>query len=110
MYHREFKACAQRLRPKLGEQDLVMWVDEICTKQADITKRNGQTANTRAIYQHAASVAVFLGMESSRSAGAMRSARDLDKSASREELKKLVEDPGRKERIEGLVTLFTTQY
>ncbi|CZS91647.1 uncharacterized protein RAG0_02175 [Rhynchosporium agropyri] len=79
MYHREFKACAQRLRPKLGEQDLVMWVDAICINQADIPKRNGQTANRRAIYQYAESVAVFLGMESSRSAGAMRFARDFNK-------------------------------
>ncbi|KAH7312129.1 heterokaryon incompatibility protein-domain-containing protein [Rhexocercosporidium sp. MPI-PUGE-AT-0058] len=104
------KHALQRLRPKLGEQDLVMWVDAICINQEDIPERNIQTKKMRAIYQHAASVAVFLGLENNRSATAMLLARDLNACASADEVRKLVGDPKQKESIESLVRLFRRQY
>ncbi|KAL2062121.1 hypothetical protein VTL71DRAFT_6387 [Oculimacula yallundae] len=104
------KHALQRLRPKPGEEDLVMWVDAICINQKDIPERNSQTANMRAIYQQAKSVAVFLGPESNRSAGAMKFARDLNRCGSRDEVRRLIKDPERKESIEGLVSLFRRQY
>ncbi|PVH86383.1 HET-domain-containing protein [Cadophora sp. DSE1049] len=100
----------QRLRPKPGEHDLVMWVDAICINQEDIPERNLQTANMRAIYQHAASVAVFLGMENNRSKAAMHFARDLNACASVDEVRHFVGNPERKESIESLVRLFRRQY
>ncbi|KAK0105888.1 hypothetical protein ONS95_004400 [Cadophora gregata] len=99
-----------RLRPKPGESDLVMWVDAICINQEDIPERSLQTANMRSIYQHAASVAVFLGLESNRSKAAMGVARDLNSCASIDEVRNLLKDPERIEGIEGLVRLFRRQY
>ncbi|KAG4433046.1 hypothetical protein IFR05_011464 [Cadophora sp. M221] len=104
------KHALQRLRPRPGEQDLVMWVDAICINQEDIPERNIQTRNMRAVYQHAESVAVFLGLETNRSAAAMMFARELNTCASAEEVRRLVEDPKQKEVIEGLVSLFRRQY
>lgn len=67
-----------RLRQEYGEEDLVLWIDAICINQQDIPERNFQTANMRAIYQHAASVAVWLGPENSGSSTAIQLARDLN--------------------------------
>ncbi|KAH9203959.1 heterokaryon incompatibility protein-domain-containing protein [Leptodontidium sp. 2 PMI_412] len=104
------KHALQRLRPRPGEQDLVMWVDAICINQEDIPERNIQTKNMRAIYQHAASVAVFLGLENNRSAAAMLFGHELNICASADEVRRLVRDPKQKESIEGLVALFRRQY
>lgn len=87
-----------------------MWVDAICINQDDIPERNLQTSHMRAIYQHAASVAVFLGLENNRSKPALQFARDLNSCASIDEVRRFVGDRDRKESIEGLVTLFRRQY
>jgi len=101
-----------RLRPKGGEKagDLVVWIDAICINQEDIAERNMQTANMRAIYQHATSVAVWLGLENNGSETAIQMARDLNSCQSREEVMALLERPEAKEHLEFLVKLFRRQY
>ncbi|KAF8854282.1 hypothetical protein BDZ45DRAFT_597243 [Acephala macrosclerotiorum] len=64
----------------------------------------------RAIYQHAASVTAFLGLENNNSGGAFHLARDLNACSSREEIAALVSDPFRKPDLEAMVRLFRRQY
>jgi hypothetical protein len=104
------KHALKRLRPKSGEPELVLWVDAICINQEDIPERNIQTANMRAIYQHASSVTVWLGSESNKSKGAMQISRDLNACSSPEAVKELVQDPQRIGQLEALVVLFRRQY
>jgi hypothetical protein len=100
----------QRLRHENGEEDLILWIDAICINQQNIPERNFQTANMRAIYQHAASVAVWLGPEHSGSSTAIQLARDLNACVSREEVISLFDKPEIKEQFEYLVRLFRRQY
>jgi hypothetical protein len=99
-----------RLRQEHGEEDLVLWIDAICINQQDIPERNFQAANMRAIYQHAASVAVWLGPENSGSSTAIQLARDLNACVSREVVISLFDKPELKEQLEYLVRLFRRQY
>jgi hypothetical protein len=87
-----------------------MWIDAICINQRDIPERNVQTGNMRAIYQHAASVAVWLGLENNGSETAIQLARDLNSCQSKEEVIAFLDGPHSKEHLEFLVTLFRRQY
>jgi Heterokaryon incompatibility protein (HET) len=109
---RNLRHALLHLRPECGEEvgDLVMWIDAICINQDDISERNTQIANMRAIYQHAASVAVWLGLEKSGSAAAIRMTRDLNACQAKEEVMALLDSPEAKGHLEYLVTLFRRQY
>ena len=107
---RNLRHALLRLRPRSGEEDLVMWVDAICINQEDIPERNFQTANMRAIYQHAASVDVWLGLEKYGSVGAIELARDLNSCGTREEVISVLDRPETREHLVFLVTLFRRQY
>jgi hypothetical protein len=107
---RNLRHALLRLRPKRGEEDLVMWIDAICINQEDIPERNFQTANMRAIYQHAASVDVWLGLENDGSSMAVQMARDLNSCQTREEVISLLDRPEAREHLLCLVTLFRRQY
>jgi hypothetical protein len=99
-----------RLRPERGDEDLVMWIDAICINQEDIPERNIQTANMRSIYQHAARVDVWLGLEKNGSSTAIQLARDLNTCVSKEEVITLLDRPEVKGDLEFLVRLFRRQY
>lgn len=104
------KHALRTLRPKPGEDDLLLWVDAVSINQEDIPERNAQTANMRAIYQHAASVIVFLGLENNDSRGAMQLARDLNACISRQQIRDLVNNQRSKGDLKAMVTLFRRQY
>ncbi|KAE8443174.1 hypothetical protein EG329_002272 [Mollisiaceae sp. DMI_Dod_QoI] len=104
------KHALQRLRPIGNEPEVVLWIDAICIDQENIPERNFQTANMRAIYQHATGVAVWLGLENNGSQGALQLARDLAACASRDHIIALVSDPSKKKDLEALVVLFRRQY
>ena len=64
----------------------------------------------RSIYQNAESVAVWLGLENSKSSEAIRFSRDLAACNEEAAASALVQDPARKEHLEALVVLFRRQY
>ncbi|KUJ08181.1 HET-domain-containing protein [Mollisia scopiformis] len=101
------KHALERLRP---EKELILWIDAICIDQENIPERNFQTANMRAIYQHAAGVAVWLGLEYKNSKGAIQLARDLNSCSSRDQIAAIVLDPEREPDFVALVTLFRRSY
>jgi len=102
------KHALERLQPQKGEPEIVLWIDAICINQEDVSERNVQTANMRAIYQQAASVTVWLGKEYAGSKGAIQLARDLHACSSGEDVRKMILE--RKESLDALVTLFRRQY
>ncbi|CZR63673.1 related to heterokaryon incompatibility protein het-6 [Phialocephala subalpina] len=104
------KHALARLRPTGDEKEVVFWIDSICIDQENIPERNFQTANMRAIYQHATNVAVWIGLENNNSGGALQLARDLNACTSREEITALVSDPFKKPDLEAMVILFRRQY
>ena len=115
------KFALQRLRPLFageggegeGKGELVLWVDAICINQDDIPERSVQTGKMRSIYQNAASVAVWLGLENHGSGGAVKFARDLNsvvRWGGSESVREMVLDESRRKELEALVVLFRRQY
>lgn len=102
------KYALLRLRDK--DAQLFLWVDAICINQEDIPERNVQTANMRAIYQYASSVAVWLGQENHESSAALEMAHDLNHCITKEQVEKLVNDKRRKFQFDAMVILFRRQY
>jgi hypothetical protein len=99
----------QRLRPREGEQELVIWVDAVCINQSDIPERNVQTGKMRMIYQNAEMVSVWLGLEHHGSQVAIQLARDLNGCPS-DTVPSLLHDPANAGALEALVLLFRRQY
>lgn len=85
-----------------------MWIDAICINQNDIPERNIQTANMRAIYKNAESVAVSLGAQSNKSREALKLTRDVLSCSSSQEIQNLLAD--QKEDVISLVRLLRRQY
>lgn len=104
------KHALHRLRMLGKGEELILWIDALCIDQENIPERNHQTAHMRAIYEQAASVAVWLGLEYKNSQGAVNLARDLNACASREEVVGIVMNPERVEDLLALVRLFRRQY
>ncbi|KAL3420136.1 hypothetical protein PVAG01_08635 [Phlyctema vagabunda] len=100
----------QRLRPKQGAPEVIIWVDAVCINQDDVTERGMQTGKMRKIYQHAKSVNVWLGLKNNDSDAALALAKDLHNCASETEVSDIVQDPARAEDIRALVFLFRRQY
>lgn len=100
------KHALQRLR--LEEGELLMWIDAICINQKDISERNVQTANMRAIYQNADSVAVWLGTQYNESREALKLARDVLSCSSSQEIQNLLAK--REDDLISLVRLLRRQY
>lgn len=99
----------QRLRPKEGEDDLILWVDALCINQTDIHERNVQTAKMRKIYQNAESVFVWVGVKNRGSELAMQLALDLNR-CPKEEIPSVIRDPLNAAAFDALVVLFRRQY
>ncbi len=103
------KNALQRLRPQPRNSDEIFWIDAICINQEDIPERNIQTANMRAIYEHASSVAVWLGLQSHRSRDAIELVRALNQCPV-SQTRELLQISDNKEPLDGLVALFRRQY
>lgn len=104
------KHALQRLRRT--DQEVLLWVDALCINQDDVVERGIQTTRMRGVYQHADSVAVWLGMEYGFSQGAVALVRELSKASSAgiEMIRSMVLDPENKEKLDALVALFRRQY
>ena len=99
----------QRLRPRPGDSELVIWVDALCINQEDIPERSIQTSKMRTIYQSAQRVSIWLGLEKDESTLAMQLARDLNQS-SMSQISKMIQDTMREGQFSALVLLFRRQY
>lgn len=103
------KNALLRLRPKAGEEELIIWVDAICIDQQNIPERNLQTGKMRMIYRNANKTAVWIGSQHNGSDRALKLARDLN-SCSKEKVGTILKDQSRKVDIEALVIMFRRQY
>jgi hypothetical protein len=56
-------AALVHLRPPVGSDQLLLWVDAVCINQNDLIERNSQVAMMRDIYASAAQVTIWLGEE-----------------------------------------------
>lgn len=104
------KHALQRLRRT--DREVVLWVDALCINQDDVAERGIQTTRMRGVYQHAESVAVWLGMEHGFSQGAIAFVRALNLASFSGvgRVRSVVLDPENREKLEALVVLFRRQY
>lgn len=106
---RNLKNGLTRIRPQVGEQELILWIDAICINQDDIPERSLQTAKMSSIYRNASSVLVLLGMENHGSSAALRFARDL-LSSNKAKVATLLRGEAGENNLRRLVTLFRRRY
>jgi hypothetical protein len=54
-------SALRHLRPPVGSESIVLWVDAVCINQQDVVERNEQVAMMRDIYASATAVTIWLG-------------------------------------------------
>ncbi|KAL2071090.1 hypothetical protein VTL71DRAFT_12325 [Oculimacula yallundae] len=101
-------AALQQLR--LPKEPRFLWIDRICISQDDILERGSQVCQMRAIFEIAALVVVWLGIESLRSAASIECMKNLAHSISRRGLN--LENVSRRikpEDLNALLAIFEEQ-
>ena len=102
-------AALRRIRPATGY--LTIWIDFLCIDQENLVERSQQAGIMRQIYQRATSVYVWLGEADESSVKAWKLMEDIvHGDGSVEETLRIVEDPGRRDHINALHTLFRRPY
>lgn len=110
IYVRENLADALRvLRPKIGGEQLFIWIDALSIDQTSEKDKNHQIKLMRRIFQQAETVHIWIGRDFSGSRDAFQFVRSVNRCA-KDDLVDFIRGPGRESQLEHLRKFFYKEY